>query len=119
MIVTFKDSMTFLNNNVDPTVGALSYDNSELLNANTPVIIKTESKTITVLAKQIKLSIFKLDSKQFGFIFKSIVYHTDVKKKEDFIAWNRSTKRMIGRELEPCFLEVTNEVQRSLISKRS
>lgn len=119
MIVTFKDSMTFLNNDVDPTVGVLSYDNSELLNANTPVTIKTKSKTITVLAKQIKLSIFKLDSKQFGFIFKSVIYHSDVKRKEDFIAWNRSTKRLLGRELDPCFLEVTNDVKRSLLSKRS
>ena len=119
MIVTFKDSMTFLNNDVDPIVGALSYDNNDFLNANTPVTIKTESKTITVLAKQIKLSVFKLDFKQFGFMFKSVIYHTDVDRKEDFVAWNKSTRKLLGRELEPCFLEVTNDVKRSLISKRS
>lgn len=103
MTVIFEDAMTFLNNDVDPTVGALSYE--KRLNANTPVTIKTESKTITVLAKQIKLSIFKLDSKQFGFIFKSTLYHSG-DSKEDFSKWNQGTKQMLGRELKPCFLEV-------------
>ena len=119
MKVTFKDSMTFLNNDVEPIVGFLSYDNTKLLNANTPVTIETESKTITVLAKQIKLSVFKLDSKQFGFMFKSVIYHTDVNRKEDFVTWNKSTRKLLGRELEPCFLKVTGDVQRSLLSKQS
>ena len=71
MKVTFKDAMTFLNNDVDPTVGSISDDNSKLFNADTPVTIETASNKITVLAKQIKLAIFKLDRKQFGFIFKN------------------------------------------------
>lgn len=104
MTVIFKDAMTFLNNDVDPTVGALSYEKP--LNANTPVTIKTESKTITVLAKQIKLSIFKLDSKQFGFMFKSALCHSDANRKEDFTKWNMLTKQLLGRELKQCFLEV-------------
>lgn len=118
MQVIFKDTITFLNDDVEPTVGVLSYD-TNLFSGNTLVTIKTESKTITILAKQIKLSLFKLDHKQFGFIFKSIIYHTDANSSKDFELWNRNTKRLIGRELKPCFLKVTNEVQRSLISKRS
>lgn len=108
MKVTFKDAMTFLNNDdVDPIVGSISYDNGKLFNADTPVTIETGSKKITVLAKQIKLAMFKLDHKQFGFIFKNNMCHTDVNKPEDFEQWNRKTKQLLGRELEACFLEVT------------
>lgn len=103
MIVIFEDAMTFLNNDIDPTVGALSYEKP--LSADTPVTIKTDSKTVTVAAKQIKLSMFKLDNKLFGFIFKSTLYHSG-DSKEDFNKWNQGTKQMLGRELKPCFLEV-------------
>ena len=89
MKITFKDAMTFLNNDVDPTVGSISYDNSELFNADTPVTIETGSKKITVLAKQIELAIFKLDRKHWGFIFKNNLCHTDANDKEDF---ERSTE---------------------------
>ena len=50
---------------------------------------------------------FKLDHKQFGFIFKNNMCHTDVNKPEDFEQWNKKTKQLLGRELEACFLEVT------------
>lgn len=103
MTITFKDAMTFLKDDIDPTVGALSY--KKPLSTDTPVTIKTESKTVTVLANEIKLSIFKLDNKLFGFMFKSAIYHSDFNKK-DFDRWNRATKRMLGRELKQCFLEV-------------
>ena len=107
MKITFKDAMTFLNNDVDPTVGSISYDNSELFNADTPVTIETGSKKITVLAKQIELAIFKLDRKHWGFIFKNNLCHTDANDKEDFEQLNKETKQLLGRELEACFLEAT------------
>lgn len=103
MTVIFKDAMTFLNNDVDPIVGALSYEKP--LNANTPVTIKTGNKVVTLLAKQVLLAIFKLDNKEFGFIFKGAPYHSDL-NKEVFNKWNKATKKLLGRELKQCFLEV-------------
>lgn len=103
MTVVLRDAMTFLSKDIDPTVGALSYEKP--LSADTPVTIKTDSKTVTVAAKQIKLSIFKLDNKEFGFIFKGAPYHSDL-NKEAFNKWNKATKELLGRELKQCFLEV-------------
>ncbi|MDB6254114.1 hypothetical protein ODV13_04730 [Lactobacillus amylovorus] len=103
MTVVLRDAMTFLSKDIDPIVGAISYEKP--LSADTPVTIKTDSKTVTVAAKQIKLSMFKLDNKLFGFIFKSTLYHSG-DSKEDFSKWNQGTKQMLGRELKPGFLEV-------------
>lgn len=103
MTVVLRDAMTFLSKDVDPIVGAVSYDKP--LSADTPVTIKTDSKTVTVAAKQIKLSIFKLDNKEFGFIFKGTPYHSDL-NKEAFNKWNKVTKKLLGRELKQCFLGV-------------
>lgn len=103
MTVVLRDAMTFLSKDVDPIVGAVSYDKS--LNTNTTLTIKTGNKVVTLLAKQVLLAIFKLDNKEFGFIFKGTPYHSDL-NKEVFNKWNKATKKMLGRELKQCFLEV-------------
>lgn len=103
MTVVLRDAMTFLSKDVDPIVGTVSYD--KLLNANTTLTIKTGNKVVTLLAKQVLLAIFKLDNKEFGFIFKGNAYHSDL-NKEVFNKWNKSTKKLLGRELKQCFLEV-------------
>lgn len=103
MTVILRDAITFFSKDVDPIVGAISYD--KLLNANTTLTIKTGNKVVTLLAKQVLLAIFKLDNKEFGFIFKGAPYHSDL-NKEVFNKWNKATKKMLGRELKQCFLEV-------------
>lgn len=103
MTVILRDAITFFSKDVDPIVGAISYD--KLLNANTTLTIKTGNKVVTLLAKQVLLAIFKLDNKEFGFIFKGAPYHSDL-NKEVFNKWNKSTKKLLGRELKQCFLEV-------------
>lgn len=103
MTVVLRDAMTFLSKDVDPIVGAVSYDKP--LNANTALTIKTGNKVVTLLANQVLLAIFKLDNKEFGFIFKGTPYHSDL-NKEAFNKWNKVTKKLLGRELKQCFLEV-------------
>ena len=103
MTVVLRDAMTFLSKDVDPIVGTVSYDKP--LNANTTLTIKTGNKVVTLLAKQVLLAIFKLDNKEFGFIFKGTPYHSDL-NKEVFNKWNKATKKLLGRELKQCFLEV-------------
>lgn len=103
MTVILRDAITFFSKDVDPIVGAISYD--KLLNANTTLTIKTGNKVVTLLAKQVLLAIFKLDNKEFGFIFKGSAYHSDL-NKEAFNKWNKATKKLLGRELKQCFLEV-------------
>lgn len=103
MTVVLRDAMTFLSKDSGPIVGAISYDKP--LNANTTITIKTDSKVITLMAKQILLSIFKLDNKEFGFIFKGTAYHSGI-EKEIFNKWNHYAKRILGRELKPCFVQI-------------
>ena len=103
MTVVLRDAMTFLSKDVDPIVGAVSYDKP--LNTNTTLTIKTGNKVVTLLAKQVFLAIFKLDNKEFGFIFKGTPYHSDL-NKEVFNKWNKATKKLLGRVLKQCFLEV-------------
>ena len=100
MTVVLRDAMTCLSKDIDPIVGAISYENP--LNANTTLTINAGNKVITLLAKQIKLAIFKLDGREFGFIFKSTGYYANNNDK-DFNKWNQGTKRMLRRELKPCF----------------
>lgn len=103
MTVVLRDAMTFLSKDVDPIVGAVSYDKP--LNANTTLIIKTGNKVVTLLAKQVLLAMFKLDNKEFGFIFKGAPYHSDL-NKEVFNKWNKAAKKLLGRELKPCFKQI-------------
>lgn len=101
MTVILRDAMIFLkNSDAEPIIGALSYKTP--FTPNTIITINTGSKTITVLAKQIKLGIFKINSHEFRFIFKSVSYSN---KKEDFNYWNKETAKMAGRELKPCFAD--------------
>lgn len=106
MTVVLRDAMTFLSKDVDPIVGTLSFESS--FNANTTVTIKTGNKVVTLLAKQVLLAIFKLDNKEFGFIFKGAPYHSGI-DKEIFNKWNQSTKMILCRELKPCFKQIERE----------
>lgn len=103
MTVILRDAMTFLSKDGDPIVGAISYDKP--LNTNTTLTIKTGNKVVTLLAKQVLLAIFKLDNKEFGFIFKGTAYHSGIDKKI-FNKWNQYTKMILCRELKPCFKQI-------------
>ena len=99
MTVVLRDAMTFLSKDIDAIVGAISYENP--LNANTTLTINAGNKVITLL-QNMPMTKCKLDGKEFGFIFKSTGYYANNNDK-DFNKWNQGTKRMLRRELKPCF----------------
>lgn len=101
MTATIKDAMVFLNKDSDPIIGVVSYEKP--LRSNTLLTIRANGRTLTMLSKQAKMLICKLTSNAFGFIVNGHTYL--VTDNNDFNYFNKSTKRMLGRELKTCFAD--------------
>lgn len=101
MTVTIKDAIVFLKDaEADPIIGSISYEKP--VKPNTALFIDAGNKTVVATTKQVKLAIFKLDSKAFGFIYKNGACYDAT----NFNYWDKETAKYARRKLHECFDEV-------------
>ena len=95
--IKIKDAIIGLKGKKQPVFGSVKYQTP--LNRNSIFEIKTKERKITVPLHQLKLVVFKLNERSFGFIFKNQAYFD----KQDFNEWDKDTKRLACHELQPNF----------------
>lgn len=94
--IKLNDAIICLNKNEDPLFGSLSY--TKPTSQNTIITVEANNKIIKMPLRKIKLAVFKLDAKTYGFIFKSLFrYDNDCKY------WDNELKRLASHDLKPNF----------------
>lgn len=94
--IKLNDAIICLNKNEDPLFGSLSY--TKPASQNTIITVEANNKIIKMPLRKIKLAVFKLDAKTYGFIFKSLFrYDNDCKY------WDNELKRLASHDLKPNF----------------
>ena len=95
--IRIKDAIIELGKDKDPLFGSIQYE--QPTNPHTIITVQTDNKIIQIPLSKIDLIIFKLDAETFGFIFKSQCFYD----QENFNEWDKDTKRLASRELQPNF----------------